>query len=74
MKLQKILLPALMLGFLLGIHNGRVALWKDGQSQPCKVFPYPVSVLPSDVRQALEDGIRIDSEADLDRLLESLCS
>lgn len=74
MKLQKLLLHLIVLGFLLGIHNGRVALWKDEDPEPFRVFPYPVSVLPPDVRQALEEGIHIDSEADLDRLLESFCS
>lgn len=69
------LLPFLaMLGFLLGIHNGRVALWKSPDPEPYRVFPCYVSTLPPEIRTALEKGIKIESEADLDRLLESLCS
>ena len=64
----------LLLGFLLGVRDGRIALWKDGQSEPWKVFPYPVSVLPVQTQQELIQGIRVDTMEDLDRLLENLFS
>ena len=68
------LCPLLLLGFLLGVSDGRLALWKDGQQQPWKVFPYPVAALPADTQQQLHQGIRVDSMEDLDRLLENLLS
>lgn len=74
MKYQTLLTHLMLLTFLLGIHNGRVALWKEPDPEPMKVFPYPVSALPNEVRQALEKGIRIDSMEDLDKLLENFCS
>lgn len=64
----------LLLGFLLGIYDGRIALWKDGDSHPWKVFPYPVSALPMQTQQELLKGMRVDSMEDLDRLLENLLS
>lgn len=64
----------LLLGFLLGVSDGRIALWKDGIVQPMKVFPYPVAALPADTQQQLLQGIRVDSMEDLDRLLENLLS
>ena len=64
----------LLLGFLVGIHEGRVALWKAGQASPWKVFPYPSAVLPAQTQQELLQGIRVDSMEDLDRLLENLLS
>lgn len=64
----------LLLGFLLGIHDGRIALWRDGEADPWKVFPYPVSALPAQPQQELRKGIRVDSMEDLDRLLENLLS
>lgn len=64
----------LLLGFLLGAYNGRLALWKDGTAEPCKVFPCPIAALPADTQQQLQRGIRIDSMEDLDRLLENLLS
>ena len=35
----------LALTFLLGVHGGSIALWKDGSPEPVRVFPYPVSCL-----------------------------
>lgn len=64
----------LLLGFLLGIHDGRIALWKDGQAEPWKIFPYPASALPAQTQQELSRGIRVDSMEDLDRLLENFLS
>lgn len=63
-----------LLGFLLGVKDGKIALWKDGDSQPWKVFPYPVCALPADTQQALRNGIRVDSTEQLDQLLENLLS
>ena len=74
MKKKTILAQFLLIGFLLGIHNGRIALWKDPDPEPCKVFPYSAAVLPKEVREALQKGIVIESESDLDRLLENLLS
>lgn len=74
MKKTKILAQLLLFGFLLGIHNGRIALWKEPDPEPCRVFPYSAAALPQEIRQALQHGIRIESESDLDRLLENLLS
>lgn len=64
----------LLLGFLLGVHEGRIAIWKDGNAEPWRIFPYPLAVLPSDTQQELKKGIKIDTMDDLDRLLENLLS
>lgn len=74
MKYRKLITQLMLLGFLLGIHNGKVALWKDPDPEPIRIFPCPVSTLPAEVRQALEHGIRFETETDLDSLLENLCS
>ncbi len=64
----------ILLGFLLGVQDGRIALWKDGEAHPWRVFPYPVSALPTETQQALKNGIRIDSSEELNQLLENLLS
>lgn len=63
-----------LLGFLLGIHEGRVAIWKDGSEKPWRVLPYPSLVLPAETQAKLRRGIRIDTMEDLDALLENLLS
>ncbi len=65
------LLPWLMLlGLLLGVHKGKLALWKDQDPIPVKVLPYPVELLPVPFQQALEKGIPIESAEDLEELLK----
>lgn len=73
-KILHLLCPVLLFGFLLGIHEGRIALWKEGQDRPWRTFPYPVAVLPLETQSQLLQGIRIDTMEDLDRLLENLLS
>ncbi len=74
MKYNKILTHLILLGFLLGVHNGKVALWKEPDPEPIRIFPCPISTLPAEVRQALEQGIRFESDTDLERLLENFSS
>ena len=65
---------ALIFGFLLGISDGYIALWKDGSEKPVEVFPYQARLLPVADQQALEKGIPIDSAEDLQRLMEDYLS
>ncbi len=59
----------LTLGFLLGIHNGKVAIWTDGSSQPYRVIPCPVFLLTRSQQDALAAGIRIDNMTDVENLI-----
>ena len=43
---RHILCPVLLLGFLLGSYNGRLAVWKDDDPEPYRVYPCPVYLLP----------------------------
>ena len=74
MKLVSFFCSALLFGFLLGVHDGRIALWKDEQPEPVKIFPYHARMLPAADRRALEEGIRFDSAEDLVRLLDDYLS
>lgn len=62
----------LLLGLLLGIKNGRIALWKQDDPQPIHIFPWSAALLPAPIRQALEQGLHVESESDLGRLLLQL--
>ena len=63
----------LMMGFLLSISDGKIALWTDGKAEPT-VFPYHADLLPEPDQKRLMDGIRIEDEAELSRLLEDYLS
>lgn len=71
---QRIFCMLLLFGYLLGVQDGFVALWKDGQSKPMEVFPYPAAALPPADQEKLSKGIPIDSMEDLHRLLEDYLS
>lgn len=64
----------LLFGFLLGIRDGYIALWKDGNATPIRVFPYRAEYLPEADQRALENGIHIDGEEELKPLLEDYLS
>lgn len=69
-----IVLPLILLSFLLGIHDGHIALWKDEDPKPLRVFPYLAEMLPPQDRKALEKGIVLEDESDLIHLLEDYLS
>lgn len=74
MRLQKILSGFLVFGFLLGIYEGKIALWRGNEEKPMKVFPYQASMLPAKDQQALQRGIRIKNFSQLHKLLEDYLS
>lgn len=64
----------LALSLVLGSFRGFIALFDKGQAEPRYIYPYSVSSLPEEDRQALEKGIRVVSEEELCRLLEDFLS
>lgn len=74
MRKQTVLANILLIGFILGIHEGRIALWKDDQAKPMKVFPYQASILPEEDQKRLEQGIHVDSLRELYKLVEDYLS
>ncbi len=68
------LTAALLLGFLLGVQDGHIALWKDGIAKPVEVFPFRADMLPEEDAKALEKGIRIENPSELARLMEDYLS
>ena len=74
MSKRTILANILLIGFILGIHEGRIALWKDNQKKPMKVFPYQASMLPEEDQKRLEEGLHVDSLNELYKLVEDYLS
>lgn len=72
--LSHLLSFALVAGYLLGIHNGKIALWDGNDPEPVKVFPYSASMLPEEARKLLEAGIPIESMEQLRQLAETYLS
>lgn len=74
MKKYRLLTAVLLFGFILGIHKGNVALWKEGLKNPIKVFPYQASLLPQEDQKRLEQGVHVDSISQLKKLIEDYFS
>lgn len=72
--LPRLLCAPILLGFLIGTYNGRLAVWKGDDPEPYRVYPCPVYLLPKDERDALRRGIRIDSMDDVSDFLENFLS
>ena len=72
---KKPFLPLLLcFSFLLGIRDGRIALWRSGEPEPVRIFPYRAEMLPPEDQQALENGIPITDEKALSSILEDYLS
>ena len=74
MKMRNFSCSIVLLGFLLGIHEGKIALWKDNDPEPIKVFPYSAEMLPEADQKALQKGIEIKSMKQLYSLIEDYLS
>ena len=74
MKSLRYLYLALLFVFILGSSNGYIALWQKGAEKPLQVYPYRIDMLPAADRHALEQGIRITNEQQLNQLLEDYLS
>lgn len=74
MRRYSLLYCITLLGFLLGIHNGYVALWVEDDPEPAKIFPYRAALLPEQDQKLLKKGLHFKTEADLHRRLEDYLS
>lgn len=72
--LSHLLSIALVAVYLLGIHDGKIALWEGDDPEPVQVFPYRASMLPAEARKLLEKGIPIESMEELRQLAEQYLS
>ena len=69
-----LLYSILALGFTLGIHRGKVSLWKDTCPEPIVVFPLCAAHLPAEDQQLLRQGIHAETVSELTARLEDYLS
>ena len=74
MKKYRQLYLTLILGFILGIRSGQIALWREGCPDPVRVFPYRAEMLPREAQDALAEGIPIEDLSQLEELAENYLS
>lgn len=62
---------SLCMGFLLGVHDGKLTLWREGESHPEQVYDIRADTLPPADQVLLTRGIRVESRQELWQLLEN---
>ena len=65
---------ALALYLVIGTWKGYVALFDKGAEEPKQIFPCPVAALPQWDQEALEQGILVRNQRDLQQILEDYLS
>jgi len=71
---KRILSSLLALYVILGSWKGYVALFEKNRTEPRQIFPTMVSSLPPVDQEALEKGIIVRNDRDLQQLLEDYLS
>lgn len=69
-RTARIVYGIFLFSFLLGIHKGQIAIWKDEDPQPAVILPYKAEMLPIKDRIALKKGIHFDSMEDIQKILQ----
>ena len=64
----------LIFAFLIGNYQGYIALWTQETPKPDYVFPYSIASLPPADQTAVNNGIRVETEKELDQMLEDYLS
>ena len=70
-QIRRICTMALAMGFLLGIHEGKLTLWREGQSHPEQIYDIRADSLPPADQLRLRRGIRVEDRQQLWLLLEN---
>lgn len=69
--IRNICTMALAMGFLLGIRDGKLTLWRDGQTHPEQVYDIRADSLPCADQLLLRRGIHVENREELWLLLEN---
>ena len=72
--MHRIICYIMSLLLYLSLSDGYIALWKDGETEPIKVYPYHISLFPKIDQNRLEKGIPIESEEEFSKHIEDYLS
>ena len=71
---KRIRASLLALYVILGSWKGYIAIFEKGSTEPRQIFPVQVTALPPADQAALEEGIIVRNQRDLNQLLEDYLS
>ena len=70
-RIRNICIMVLVMGFLLGVQDGKLTLWQDGRSHPEQIYDIRADTLPPADQLQLRRGIRVETRQELWQLLEN---
>ena len=71
---KRIRASLLALYVILGSWKGYIAIFEKGNTEPRQIFPTQITALPPADQAALEKGIIVRNQRDLNQLLEDYLS
>ena len=71
---KRALTSLLALAVIVGNWKGYVAIFEKGAAEPRQIFPTQIASLPEADQQALDAGILVRNQRDLEQLLEDYLS
>ena len=60
--------------FIIGIENGRIAVFGEGEEKPLILTDTYANTLPKIDRDELEKGVKVSGEKELKKAIEDYCS
>lgn len=60
--------------YIVKDYNGKVAVFKDGDTEPVRTTQQQVDALPKTDRDMLNEGVTVTGDDELRRLIEDYCS
>ena len=73
-KLKRGMMTAMLLSLILGSWKGYIAIFDQGETEPRQIFPNTVASLPPADQEALNQGIPVRTEQQMQQLLEDYLS
>ena len=73
-KVKRGMMTAMMLSLILGSWKGYIAIFNQGEAEPRQIFPNTVASLPPADQEALNQGIPVRTEQQMQQLLEDCLS
>ena len=70
-RIRKIAALTLAAAYLLGIREGKVTLWREGEGHPLQIYDIRADSLPPADQFLLGQGIRLKSREELLQILEN---
>lgn len=71
---KRFLTSLLALYVVLGCWKGYLAVFEEGRDEPRQIFPMQTAALPEADQEALNGGILVRNDRDLQQLLEDYLS